>query len=326
MASIEDKKKLVLDVNTKLAFRCIDEDPAYRNDIKKAREVFVGDLENRRNDPKRINQNGASLCGPAAFLYCVAREKPDDFANYVLDLALDGTGRLGGLEVAPGKDCRNSVTLTVNPNDPEERTIAPADWIPLASLRDNANKIADMESVNSDFAGITYPGALADWFGKTGWFNVLNRATCMPGGFHDPLHHLLGINSLPRSYICLLINANIMLGGLMGPIPTHWVVLGDGAGKGGGSNGNDGSLIRIATPKMEPAHQHDIMERISCLPDTPACLFKNDPRPARREELEKGKLTLRVYSWGRIERIGYPWVITEKFLRAYYGYVAATVK
>ena len=329
MASIEDKKKLVLDVNTKLKFKCID--AADSNNIKKAREEFVKGMEARRNDPTRIAQSGSSLCGPAAFLYCVAREKPDDFANYVLDLALEGTARLGGLTVAPGEKCRDTVSLTVG-----ERSIAPVDWVTLASLRDSANSVAAMESVDSDAAGITLPKDLAGWFEKTGWFVVRNRAN--KAAPNDPLHHLLGINSLPRSYICLFINANIMKNSWMASIPNHWVVLGDGAGKGGGSNGNDGTLIRIATPKMEPAHQHDIVERISCLPDTPACLFKNDPRPARRKELEQGKLTFRVYSWGGVDKQGNSvgiksvgsghlgGLIAEKFLPAYYGYVAATVK
>ena len=89
----------------------------------------------------------------------------------------------------------------------------------------------------------------------------------------------------------------IMSNTWMGPIPNHWVVLGNGAG-GGGGNGNDGSVIRITTPgtkildsrgrpdmttlKMETPFQHNIPRRVSCLPDSPACVANNDPRAARK--------------------------------------------
>ena len=304
MATIEDKKKRVLDVNTKLAFACID--AAVPNNIQEARKKFVADLESRCNNPTYIAQGDSSLCGPAAFLYCVAREKPDDFANYVLDLALTGKGHLGGLEVAPGEECRNLDSLTVG-----TRTTAPVDWVALASLRDSGNSFVSMKSVDSDLGGITFPSTLAGWFEKTGWFSdVRNEAS--KTGLYDPLYHLLSINALPLSYICLFINAKIMKNEWMGPIPNHWVVLGDGAGTGGGSNGNDGSVIRIATPgtkildsrgraimttpKMETPFQHNITQRVSCLPDSPACVANNDPRAARRAELEQGKLTFNVYT------------------------------
>jgi hypothetical protein len=149
-------------------------------------------------------------------------------------------------------------------------------------------------------------------------------------GYRDPLRHLLGINSLPRSYVCLLINANIMTGGLVFSMPNHWVVLGDGAGTGGGSNGNDGSVIRISTSSrgLETPLQPEIRERVSCLPDSPACAFNNDPTASRRVGLEKGKLNFKVYTWGGIDTIDAynPGNVTvEKFQTGYYGYVTAAI-
>jgi hypothetical protein len=118
-------------------------------------------------------------------MYCIAREKPDDFALYALDLALTGKGRLGGLEVAPGEGCRNSVSLQA-----KERRIAPADWVTLASLRDSTGSL----SAVYDNASIT--------------------------GFNDPLYHLPGINALPLSYVCPFIDINTMIGEWMGSIPN----------------------------------------------------------------------------------------------------------
>ncbi|MDR1425029.1 MAG: hypothetical protein LBI92_10580 [Azoarcus sp.] len=343
--TFEEKKSRILDINTELKFKCID--AANPGNIKSARETFIDAVEKRRNDPTYIEQGGSSLCGPAAFLYCVAREKPDDFAHYALDLALEGKGSLGNLIVEPGSACLGTERLQIGQGTKagtqgtKARTITPADWVTLASLRDSTGRVSSMDSVTSDLGGMTHPDALAGWFGGTGWFrDVRNEARI--AGTHDPLRHLLGINSLPLSYVCLLINANIMTGGVVFRIPTHWVVLGDGAGKGGGSNGNDGSVIRIGMPGTTGTPvQHEIAERAFCLPDSPACVSSNDPRAARRAALEKGKLNFRVYSWGGndydYERAGrrgiktvdfkHPGGLTvEKFLPAYFGYVTAAVK
>ncbi|MDR1228674.1 MAG: hypothetical protein LBK55_06610 [Azoarcus sp.] len=338
-SAFESKKKEVLDVNRKLAFKCID--AVDLNDIKRVREEFVKDVEKRRNTPKRIHQGDSSLCGPASFMYCVAREKPDEFADYALDLALTGEARLGGLKVAPGQACRD----VEKPVGKKGLPVAPADWVTLASLRDSTGLFSSMDSARSDAGGMTFPIALAGWFKETGWFSeVRNNTALTRTGINDPLRHLLGINPLPLSYVCLLIDAAItQANGRAGNVPTHWVVLGDGAGTGGGSNGNDGTVIRITTPgmkmlnpsgsattiskKVETPYQHEIRERISCLPDSPACVANNDPMASRRAELEKGTLDFRVYTWGDIQPIRRPAGLSvEEFLTGYFGYVAAKVK
>ncbi|MDR1229401.1 MAG: hypothetical protein LBK55_10390 [Azoarcus sp.] len=325
-SAFESKKKEVLDVNRNLAFKCIDGQASTASDIKLAREQFVDNVEKRRDKPKNIHQGDSSLCGPAAFMYCVAREKPDEFADYALDLALTGEARLGGLKVAPGQACRD----VEKPVGKKGLPVAPADWVTLASLRDSTGPFSSMESARSDAGGMTFPVALAGWFKETGWFSEVRNSTALTRtGINDPLRHLLGINPLPLSYVCLLIDGAITeTNGRAGNFPTHWVVLGDGAGTGGGSNGNDGTVIRIASgTKVETPYQHEIKERISCLPDSPVCVANNDPRASRRAELEKGTLDFMVYTWGKIQPIRRPaGLIVEEFLTGYFGYVAARVK
>ncbi|MDR2093562.1 MAG: hypothetical protein LBP58_09675 [Azoarcus sp.] len=102
-STFESKKNAVLDISRKLAFKCIDGKASTAPEIRDERKKFVRSVEDRRDAPTLINQGGSSLCGPAAFMYCIAREKPDDFAAYVLDLALTGEGRLGNLKVMPGQ-------------------------------------------------------------------------------------------------------------------------------------------------------------------------------------------------------------------------------
>jgi len=221
-----------------LAFACI-----------KDRVSFAKALGERVDEPREINQGDAPLCGPAAFMYCIAKDRRAEYARYVLDLAEKGTGKLGNnLTVTPSMICRNAAL---------DGKIDPVDWVALASLRDDTNSFLRMRSPDSDTAGITMGGAMVDWFRATGWF---------PGGvgkaikynwsqpvdeLHgidrhrrpEPLINLCGID--PRvsggGHVCLLVRAEVIDGPPRGSernrlkasgkskkwagLPNHWVVL-----------------------------------------------------------------------------------------------------
>jgi len=274
-----------------LAFACIDS-----ND----RDAFAKALEDRMKDPQEIYQGEAPLCGPAAFMYCIAKDRPADYVRYVLDLAEKGESKLGNnLKVEPSKACRDA---------PLGGRIHPVDWVALASLRDATNSFKFMRNPDSNIAGITMGGAMADWFRATGWF---------PGGvgkavkyswpqpvdeLHDidqhrrpePLVNLCSID--PRvsggGHVCLLVRAEIIVQIIrrtLPPVserdrikasgkpkkwhgfPNHWVVL----------EGHIG-----LPPYATPDH----------------------------------RLKFTVWSWKRMVTIEMP---VRQFLPHYYGYVSA---
>lgn len=274
------------------AFACIKE-PSERN-------LFIGHLHERIAKPHRINQLYTPLCGPAAFMYCIAKDRPHDYLRYVLDLVTTGTGKLGGLIVTPSAACRNAVI---------KGKIAPADWVALASLRDSSNKSMQMSSPDSNAAGITLPGELAEWFSKTGWFSggVRNYAGLTSKSFE----HLLDANQRPNSHVCLFIRSSIIshtsndasamgvrpnkISGKGTPktwlgTPDHWVVL------------NSGMRINGLTA---PA------------PNT-SCY---------NEAIQKQPINFTMTTWGsdtykassRIDKI-----TAAQFVPYYYGYVSAT--
>jgi len=113
-----------------LKFKCIGGDTG--------RAAFVASLQARSDDARRINQESTPLCGPAAFMHCIASDRPADYVNYVLDLAEAGEARLGGLSVKTSADCRNAVVA--------KDIIDPVDWVALASLRDTTNTFSTMSS------------------------------------------------------------------------------------------------------------------------------------------------------------------------------------
>lgn len=253
---------------------------------------FHNALNVRINQPWEIAQEETSLCGPAAFMYCVAKHRPHAYRGYVMDLALHGRARLGNLEVVPSEACRRSA--------PEKMLIDPVDWVALASLRDSTNLLLPMSHA-AQTAAITTPASLETWFDACGLFNGTGNHTRLVNG--GTLDDLFAANmSYSSAFVCLLLRGSIMGGG--GAIgtkfgsgmpktalstPDHWVVLDE--------------LIRI---------NGRIAMRNLCL-STGVC------------SLDSERIDFRVYSWGNYRRINstHLSLTVGEFLPYFYGYVSA---
>ena len=249
-------------------------------------------LNERMSRPELIAQQETSLCGPAAFMYCVAKHRPHAYRDYVMDLALHGRARLGNLEVVPSEECRRSA--------PKMMQIDPVDWVALASLRDSTNLLLPMSHA-AQTAAITTPADLEAWFDACGLFNGTGNHTRLVNG--GTLDDLFAANmSYSSAFVCLLLRGSIMGGG--GAIgtkfgsgmpktplftPDHWVVLDE--------------LIHINAR---------IAMRNLC-PSTGAC------------SLDSERLDFRVYSWGNYHRINstHLSLTVGEFLPYFYGYVSA---
>jgi len=176
--------------NEKLAFKCIDN-----------RLLFAQALEQRVKEPWRIAQSGTPLCGPAAFMYCIAKDRPSTYVKYVIDLAEEGIAKLNKLTVEPGNACKNASL---------KESIHPVDWVALASLRDSSNAILPVSRPSVSAAGITTATSLAGWFSATKWFNA-SASTTYTSSQAQRFKHLLAINDRRTdSHICLLIRSPII--------------------------------------------------------------------------------------------------------------------
>jgi|KBSMisStaDraftv2_1062788.scaffolds.fasta_scaffold71381_2 hypothetical protein len=176
-------------------------------------------LRERVNDPKTIDQNQGSLCGPAAFCYCLLNTRPHLYVAYVIDLYTEGVGRINDLVVRPGKGCREFVS--------DSSQIADVDWIALASLRDSTNSDLAYSSPDKEYAGITMPHDMVSWFRKAGFVSVMDRTNIVVGKKIETLLEA-NIQLLAARFVCLFVNANLIdfgdyLG--FGGVPNHWVVL-----------------------------------------------------------------------------------------------------
>jgi hypothetical protein len=184
-----------------------------------SRASVVEGLKERVAKPSTLDQNQASLCGPAAYLYCLLNCQPDWFCKYVSDLYNKGYSRIHHLVVKPSADCRNYT--------PPKSKIADVDWIALASLRDSENSFFDYQDADDTASGATRPGLLAQWFAKGGFGSVQNNTNFV---FSKGLPTLLDAMQKMRlgHYVCLFVNDNLLDANEFKTNTyhaNHWVVL-----------------------------------------------------------------------------------------------------
>jgi hypothetical protein len=183
-------------------------------------DKVIAELRDRVAFPEHQHQRDASLCGPAAFFYCLLNYKPELYVQYVIDLFTTGKARLGSLKVEPSLSCR-----AYQPGD----QIAAVDWIALASLRDSENTVMSYSSVGDQTSGITRPSTIANWLRAVGYQAVRDDTNYY---FCKGRKEVDGFNrdvQISRD-VCLLINANMLINGktrLKSTFSDHWVVVAD---------------------------------------------------------------------------------------------------
>jgi hypothetical protein len=186
------------------------------------REAVAAGLHVRIDDPYKIDQKGASLCGPAALVVELAKDEPTTYAEYVVALYENGEAHLGRLHVRAGTDLKN-YALPTDGTAPD-----PADWIALASLRDSTNWILDYQEVGNQVAGITTPGNMAQWVRDLGYTKVIDKTFCPWDQKSKNLWEAAVRHEANGYKVFLLINAGMLdsdpkersYGS-----PNHWVLL-----------------------------------------------------------------------------------------------------
>lgn len=184
------------------------------------------------------NQKYTSLCGPAAFFYCLLKDQPSIYEQVAWDLWNYGNVQLGNLKIKPSKDCRY-------PEGIYKVGISGLDWITLASLRDTENAVMDYQVRDTEstigfmtegLAGLTMVSRLKLWFENVGAKCIFNNTVLWtPFGLnHAKLKHLLDLNlyaDKPDYHVITLIGMGMMkgtqdrqTGKYPSPNKEHWIV------------------------------------------------------------------------------------------------------
>jgi hypothetical protein len=133
--------------------------------IKLHRERVVSGLLHRIEHPEKINQGNTSLCAPASDLYQLAHHSPLEYVRLVTDLFEHGKGRLHHLLLKPSKMLLEHALF--------DETLGETDWIPLASIRNNALKFRNYIEASGE--GGTSISETLDTFQKAGYKHIFER-------------------------------------------------------------------------------------------------------------------------------------------------------
>lgn len=166
-------------------------------------------------------QGGASLCGPAAFFYCLQVDRPDVYTQAARELWRYGKTKIGDLEITPGKGCRRPSGEFYYTDG--SAAISGLDWMTLAGLRDSENTIIGYDAVNSPMAGITMWGKLSEWFEKAGYQKVFSNVSAI----HKNVQDIRTLNEFVHQgcWVVTLINDGLLqLSDSNLTVPTHWIV------------------------------------------------------------------------------------------------------
>ncbi|HEX2887498.1 hypothetical protein [Vineibacter terrae] len=179
------------------------------------RSTIASGLRARLNNPYLINQGQSGLCPSAAVVFQIARTKPEAYAQAVTDLFDTGKAKIGKWSLAPCQDLKDHRVPA---------SIAEADWIIMASIRDSENWFIDYES-ETDRGG-AWGNEVAAWMKKAGFTDIKedwNYFFSKDVGNLVMARHWCAANY----QVALLIDADMIDGKLKTLIskPNHWVVL-----------------------------------------------------------------------------------------------------
>lgn len=159
------------------------------------------------------------MCGPAAYFYCLLKERSDLYIQAVKELWEEGQTKIGQLEIKAGDAAKPSNFFETNGTP----RISGIDWITMGSLRDSENLIWDYNDPQKQTAAITAPFKLQDWLEKSGAKNIQNLTTLTSSNLKD----LLSINEYAKKgyrVVKLISSPNIFWGKTTPNLKTHWIV------------------------------------------------------------------------------------------------------
>jgi len=183
---------------------------------KDAVKRITGHLDARIIEPWTIKQAGTSLCGPAVFFYCLAKDCPALYVKSVIELYLYGETKINDLHIKPSSSCKKAKL-------PDK--MASIDWITLASLTDSSNALYNYDSDTDQVSGITLPGKLESWFKAAGYKHVSQHTNLF---FDKSIDSLLKAQSAFKAgkNVCLFLSAKSLDTPMtISLTPNHWVVM-----------------------------------------------------------------------------------------------------
>lgn len=218
------KNSFELALNRNRIFQCIDSGckPGEARDPFSKSQIEAG-LQSRLNEPLP-NQDQTSLCGPAAYFFCLINLSPSRYKLAVKQLWETGKTKIGELNIKPSlngsRRVKNFYRSSGEPNIPS------IDWITCASLRESENIALTLNDPEQEVAGITLWTELKGWFNKSG-FKGVKAYPFYPNGYNPTLISEINQYAGDGYYVVTLISASLLSSGTSSgtqSFPDHWIV------------------------------------------------------------------------------------------------------
>lgn len=187
------------------------------------RTRFADGIDARIDDPSKISSAGSSLCGPASVAFNLASGDPAAYAKFAIGMYESGRGQIRSKTYKASSDLR-AKTLPAGNSE--------ADWVVLASLRDDDNWWFTYDGKDSlwniaEAKAITLPHTMAKWFENCGYTDVRNETNLVTNKDWDNVRAANKL--LADGYkVSLFVNADILYTSKQdsaGVVPDHWIGL-----------------------------------------------------------------------------------------------------
>jgi hypothetical protein len=142
-------------------------------------------LQDRLKDPDSLHQGNTNLCGVASFVRDWLQDDPIGYVWLAINLFEKGVGSFsrkggGGQVIRPSQELKSSVLANV-PDRNTSRTVEPADWIVMASLREDLNLSLHYRADEgwlfwSDIRGLSSVADVVKLFRRAGYQDVRDYA------------------------------------------------------------------------------------------------------------------------------------------------------
>lgn len=149
------------------------------------REDLAKSLRDRLNDPDSLHQGNTNLCGVASFVRDWLQDDPIGYVWLAINLFEKGVGSFsrkggGGQVIRPSQELKSSVLANM-PDRNTSRTVDPADWIVMASLREDLNLSLNYRADEgwlfwSDIRGLSSVADVVKLFRRAGYQDVKDYA------------------------------------------------------------------------------------------------------------------------------------------------------
>lgn len=185
-----------------------------------AKDKIKTQLQQRLNYTSYPNQEQTSLCGPAAFFYCLQKSSPKGYERMVWELWKTGKTSINNLAINVPKQTRRPHSYFRNDNGKPK--ISGIDWMTLGGLRGSSNTLMAYQSPDDDTSAISTPNEVEEWFTKAG-FTL--KETFIQNSIHN--HQLINkYVKRPNHYVVSLVDSAIIsdIRKVKPNVPNHWIV------------------------------------------------------------------------------------------------------